>query len=161
MSVEMKNWDLVAKAAGDVEARVIGQVHATRFGSGFAVHLKNWNYNIVIDKEGHASFDNYGGRWGNIDELKKLQEAYALRAAEKVCQDQGWYCETQNGSLIITHPTGGVITISGTTIDATGFSGEVCAAATAEIEKAMGIESSRTLKPQYGEVMLDQSQVED
>jgi hypothetical protein len=156
MDVKMKDWSIIAKAAEAVGARSLGQ--GLYMGqAGFGVHLKDWLHPLVIDKEGMAAYDNYGGRWGNENELKRLQEAYALAAAEKVCTEQGWYCQREADRLYIYHPQGGVISVEkGGTIEASNFVGAACAQATAELEKALGVENERTLKQEYGQVQLNE-----
>lgn len=45
---------------------------------GVAVQPPDWTYPVVFDLRGGVRFDNYGGRWGNERELKRLLQSYAV-----------------------------------------------------------------------------------
>ena len=46
---------------------------------GVGILLKNWNYPIIVNPEtGEASYDNYGGSWGNQDEIDGLVQGYCV-----------------------------------------------------------------------------------
>ena len=50
--------------------------------TGLAVQLPNWQYPIVADlATGQLKFDNFGGRWGDEQNLARFLQIYA---AEKV-----------------------------------------------------------------------------
>lgn len=156
MDVKMKDWQILAKAAQDVGAQILGAGNHRVFGAmqtGFGVKLRGWNYPVVIDNLGMAALDNYGGHWGDMQEMTRLQEAYALAAAEKACTEQGWYCERQADKLTVYHPSGGTVVVEKNgTIEASNFVGTSCTQATAEIEKALGVENERTIKQEYNQV---------
>lgn len=160
MDVKMKDWEILAKAAQNIGAMILGSGTHHVFGTrqtGFGVKLRGWNYPVVIDNLGMASLDNYGGSWGDMQEMTRLQEAYALAAAEKVCTEQGWYCEREVDKLTVYHPSGGTVVIEKNgTIEASNFVGASCTQATAEIEKALGVENERTLKQEYGQVQINE-----
>lgn len=46
---------------------------------GLAVSLPGWSYPLVVQPDGALVYDNYKGRWGNIEELEKLA-AYSMAA---------------------------------------------------------------------------------
>jgi hypothetical protein len=47
--------------------------------TGFGLHLPGWVYPILIEHEkGTILYDIYGGAWGDIRELHKLTQAYAV-----------------------------------------------------------------------------------
>jgi hypothetical protein len=50
---------------------------------GLAVQLPGWTYPAVCNlKTGKIEFDNYGGRWGNQQELDRFLQAYAVEKAK-------------------------------------------------------------------------------
>lgn len=44
--------------------------------SGSGVKLPGWQFPVVIGATGECAFDNYNGKWGNIEELNKFQAHY-------------------------------------------------------------------------------------
>ena len=57
---------------------------------GLAVELPGWRYPIVVDLEKEkVKYDNFNGRWGQIEELTKLEQAYQaeyiLKTARNSC----------------------------------------------------------------------------
>ena len=46
---------------------------------GWAVKLTGWNYPVVCNTNtGEVDFDNYGGKWGQQQELDLFLQAYAV-----------------------------------------------------------------------------------
>lgn len=58
--------------------------------TGAGVFLPGWNYPIVVTDDGTVKYDNYGGRWGNIEELHKLEAYYGLEKAKLEAWKQGY-----------------------------------------------------------------------
>lgn len=58
--------------------------------SGLSVMLPGWNYPVVVKEDGTIRYDNYGGRWGNIEELNKLTAYYGLEKAKIEAWKQGY-----------------------------------------------------------------------
>ncbi len=47
--------------------------------AGLLVRLPGWLYPVAVDTDdGRVRFDNYGGAWGNPEELDRFMQAYAL-----------------------------------------------------------------------------------
>lgn len=64
--------------------------------TGYGVQLPGWRYPVVCTFEnGETRYDNYRGLWGKIEELHKLQQAYAVSAAIRSAQEQGMYDFTE------------------------------------------------------------------
>jgi phage gp16-like protein len=57
---------------------------------GNSVHLPNWNYPVVVQADGEAKFDNYGGRWGKEEELDKLVQAYKIEETTELARLQSY-----------------------------------------------------------------------
>lgn len=57
---------------------------------GLAVHLAGWKYPIVTKSDGTISYDNYEGRWGDIQELNKLRAFYGLEKAKIEARKNGY-----------------------------------------------------------------------
>lgn len=60
-----------------------GKVHR-----GMLVQLPEWRHPIVINNEGVALMDNYGGQWGKDIELHKFEAAYGVEAALQAVAEQ-------------------------------------------------------------------------
>ena len=71
-----------------------------------AFQLNGWNYPVVVDTEGNVQFDNFGGSWGNIDELHKVQQGYAGELSKDHGRKQGFRLESEkqleDGSIQLT-----------------------------------------------------------
>ena len=98
-----------------------------------------WYHPIVLRMDGQLAYDEYGGRWGDVNGLEKLKGAYAIAKAELAAQALGWMTErTADGSLVVYHPQSGTITITkDAAMDASGFLGAGCHAAV----EALGIQT--------------------
>lgn len=107
LKITVKNPQLfaeIARARGlDVEENAHVEFYSGQ-ARGLAVRLPGWHYPVVVQEDGSVLFDNYGGRWGDIRELNKLMQAYAvetvtreaLAAGETVMQE-----EAEDGSIIL------------------------------------------------------------
>lgn len=159
VQIEMRDRDAIAAAVTRMGGRVIGEGTHHLYGgeeTGYAIHLEGWRYPMVIREDGTLCYDDYHGRWGDPQDIDELQAEYALARAEQECHRLGWYCERQDdGALLVYHPDGGTLRIeAGGTIDAAGFSGAGCAAATAPLAAALGSVTAEQRKPEYDQVHL-------
>jgi hypothetical protein len=85
----------------------------TTTATGLTVQLPNWRYPIVCDLvSGDVKFDNYGGHWGNQEELSGFLQAYAAEKAKLEARRRGHSVTEQtlaDGSIKLTiGVTGGV-----------------------------------------------------
>lgn len=49
---------------------------------GYGVKLPAWSYPVVFDlKTGTCRYDDYKGQWGDVRQLKQLQQAYRAEAS--------------------------------------------------------------------------------
>ncbi|HEV3302406.1 MAG TPA: DUF1257 domain-containing protein [Planctomycetaceae bacterium] len=78
---------------------------------GLAVKLPGWTYPAVCNlKTGKIEFDNYGGRWGNQQELDRFLQAYAVEKAKIEARGKGYAVTEQalsNGSIRVSVQVGG------------------------------------------------------
>lgn len=74
--------------------------------TGLAVQLPGWNYPVVFNTaEGSVKYDNFGGRWGDPQELNKLLQTYAVEKAKIEARKQGHSVHEQSlsdGSIKLT-----------------------------------------------------------
>lgn len=71
---------------------------------GIGIFLPGWKYPVVIKSDGTISYDNYGGKWGKVEELNKLLAYYGLEKAKLEARKRGFsFYETfdQNSQEII------------------------------------------------------------
>jgi hypothetical protein len=57
---------------------------------GLGVFLPGWKYPVVIKQDGSVAYDDYNGRWGNINELNKLKAYYGLEKAKAEARKKGY-----------------------------------------------------------------------
>ena len=71
--------------------------------SGLVVHLKDWQYPLVIDVQtGEVRYDNYGGAWGEQEQLDKFLQCYAAEKVKIEARKRGYTVSEQaldNGSI--------------------------------------------------------------
>jgi len=63
---------------------------------GIVVNLPGWRYPIVIREDGTVAYDNYNGRWGNIERLHELSVTYALEQAKINARKRGYRVREYN-----------------------------------------------------------------
>lgn len=156
ITVEIRDRDAFGRAAQRLGGTVIGlgshRLYSTT-EQGYAVHLPNWRYPIILQQDGSRSrlaMDHYNGAWGHPNDLTRLTHAYVIEVARAEAERLGWMVEEHDNTLLIYHPSGGTLTVTGDgTVDATGFLGQGCHDAALPIEQALGVARSRILKPEY------------
>jgi hypothetical protein len=58
--------------------------------SGVAVKLPDWCYPVVCDlTSGQVQYDNFAGHWGDIKELNRFLQAYAVEKARLEARKRG------------------------------------------------------------------------
>jgi hypothetical protein len=74
--------------------------------TGLAVRLPNWRYPVVCRTDvGELAFDNFHGAWGDIVQLHRFQQAYAIEKARLEARRQGCSITEQplrDGSVRLT-----------------------------------------------------------
>lgn len=79
--------------------------------TGLIVHLPGWRYPVVCDlPSGTLQYDNYGGRWGDQQQLDRFLQAYAVEAATLQARRKGYGVTEQplaDGSIKLTVQVGG------------------------------------------------------
>jgi hypothetical protein len=82
----------LAKACQEigVEAPVEGEARFFdgKRAQGKLVKLPGWKYPLVVDAQGVAHFDHFGGHWGNPEHLTALRQEYAVAAITKTMSRQ-------------------------------------------------------------------------
>lgn len=59
--------------------------------SGLGVRLQGWRYPLVCNLDrGDVAFDDYGGRWGDRNELDRFLQAYAAEKATLEARRKGY-----------------------------------------------------------------------
>ena len=73
--------------------------------SGCVVNPTDWKYPIVIKKDGVVDVDTYNGSLGDINDLSRLKQYYALEETKTTLSTQGLYGyeeEHEDGSITLT-----------------------------------------------------------
>lgn len=83
----------------------------TTEATGVIVTLPRWRYPVVCQTEvGSIAFDNYGGKWGEQQELDRFLQAYAVEKTRLEARKQGHDVAEQtliDGSIKLTVCMGG------------------------------------------------------
>lgn len=167
VNVELKNLNAVSLAAQAMGAQILGKGTHRLFNTtevGLGIQLKGWRFPLVVHEDGTVAFDDYNGAWGDRSNLEILKANYALECVKLKCEELAWYHEVneQTHEIVIHHPDGGTITVQRSgLIDAVGFSGTACAAATLPIEQAMGSREAESVKPEMSKVRIEQGAKEE
>jgi hypothetical protein len=82
--------------------------------TGWAVQLPDWRYPVVCDvTTGTVDYDNYGGRWGEQQQLDRFMQGYAVEMAKIESRRRGHTVTEQplaDGSIKLTiQITGGAL----------------------------------------------------
>lgn len=79
-----------------------GQLYSAQ-ATGLLVQLPGWKYPAVIDTAtGSIQFDNYGGAWGEQEQLDRFLQAYAVEKAIIEARKKGLQVheqQLQDGSI--------------------------------------------------------------
>ena len=64
-----------------------------RVATGIGVQLDGWRFPVCIEIDGNLLFDNFGGFWGNPENLGEFQQMYAIEKAKLEARKQGYTCQ--------------------------------------------------------------------
>jgi hypothetical protein len=94
IQAQVRDPDAVAAACRRLGLVAPARGTARLFGgqaTGLLVQLPGWNYPVVLDTaSGAVRFDNYGGRWGEPQELDRFLQAYAVEKARLEARKKGF-----------------------------------------------------------------------
>ena len=158
VAVEYRNIEALGSAVVAMGGTVIGHglhklyQHTYHGGGiqGFGFQLPGWSYPCILEADGNLAMDTYNGAWGDVKDLDKLKGLYTIQAAAAAAFAEGWQIEyAGDGSLLIHHPEGGVLTVTAAGVfDASGFIGTSCDAVNV-ISSAVGTQLTRDDKCEY------------
>ena len=92
LELKIKDRELFKKVAKDLGLKVQENADVKLFSSthsGLAVYLPGWKYPVVVSDDGALYYDNYDGNWGDIRELRKLQNRYGAELIKKEARKRG------------------------------------------------------------------------
>ena len=79
--------------------------------TGWAVQLPEWRYPIVCDvATANIAYDNYQGHWGELQELDRFLQSYAVEKAKIEARQKNYSVMEQtlaDGSIKLTINVGG------------------------------------------------------
>ena len=62
----------------------------TSEAAGMIVQLPDWQYPVVCDTaSGQVQFDNFGGRWGDLAQMDRFLQTYAVEKAKIEARRRG------------------------------------------------------------------------
>jgi hypothetical protein len=152
VTVDIKVADMEAsdRAFKNIGARLSSKTSAA------STYVVGGAYISIDHKSGIASYDSdarvvIDGKKHTVPDYLKtvFMSEYAVVKAMAVADSLFWSYEREGSSLRIYHPTGGSILVAGDgTIDANNFTGGACVAAVEAIASGLGLETSRSTKPE-------------
>lgn len=105
----LKNTASISKACARLKWKCVekgvGVFYNGNSVSGCVVNPTNWKYPIVIKESGEILSDTYNGNWGDINDLNRLKQYYALEETKTTLSTQGLYGyeeEHEDGSITLT-----------------------------------------------------------
>ncbi len=63
---------------------------------GVVLKAEGWRYPIVIKDDGSIAYDDYGGAWGDVEELSRFQSEYTFAVTVETMEartDGAWHVE--------------------------------------------------------------------
>lgn len=157
ISIELRDMDALRAAVNALGWEWMGRGKHRLYAEtveGYAFKPTGWSYPAILGSNGQLSTDTFEGRWGNVADLERLKAEYSTAKAEAAAVMLGWQCERTEAGLVIHHPAGGQITISGANADFAGFVGGECH----EARLALGIQGDVENKPQAAQVVASVQQ---
>jgi hypothetical protein len=103
--------DPVAVAAACARLKLAAPVQGTAQlfsgeATGLLVNLHGWQYPAVIDTlTGAVRYDNYDGAWGDLAELERLLQAYAVEKTKIEAKKRNHHIQEEqlhDGSIKLT-----------------------------------------------------------
>lgn len=88
VKTQVKDVCIAIAAASALGLRPTSGEHTVELFSGrvrcnFSVKLPGWEYPIAVDtRSGECHFDNYNGKWGDVERLRDFVQEYTLQVAE-------------------------------------------------------------------------------
>lgn len=92
VNAELKDRDALIAACQREEIRMEEGTHQLFSGSekGLGVWLPGWRYPAVVKEDGSVVFDNYNGRWGDMEQMNRLKAIYGVEFAKCKARMQGY-----------------------------------------------------------------------
>ena len=83
VTTEMKDAGVLQRTCQRLGLRCTFGLHEVYSTSvrGWGVELREWSYPAVLRESGELHYDNYGGSWGDIRELERLKQEYAVQVS--------------------------------------------------------------------------------
>ena len=111
ITTQIKDLEALSQACRrlDLPAPLLGTAILYRTTvEGWQVTLPGWKYPIVCDlTTGQIHQDNFGGRWGDLNELHRLLQTYAVEKVRLEARRKGlsvYEHPLANGSIRLTIP---------------------------------------------------------
>ncbi len=144
VTVEFREKEILVKAVHKMEGQILSDHNAY----GLTFTLPNFMGRLSLT-DTTLAYDSDNDHW-HPQTIPTLKARYAVEAARQAADQQGWMSYDQtDGSLVITHPSGGTMTVQADgTVDSVGFIGQACDVAQV-IENSIGKPGDRSDKPEY------------
>ncbi len=116
VSIQTEVRDLVAVRSACERLKLPPPTHGTfklftSTATGFGVQLPEWRYPVVCDTTtGQLAYDNFGGRWGEQQQLDRFLQGYAIEKCRLEARRHGHTVTEQplvDGSIKLTIQVGG------------------------------------------------------
>jgi hypothetical protein len=93
LEVRVKNKSLLLGVCNKLGLKICENTKVSFFSTseqGTSIQLKGWKYPVVIRPDGTLVYDNFNGTWGNMSELHKFVQTYAVEGVKLECIKKGF-----------------------------------------------------------------------
>lgn len=87
-----------------VAKRQQASMYSGEIEAAATLKLPGWRYPVVVQPDGTVKFDNYGGRWGDQDQLNRVLRRYSERVTAQQARRMGMTVRRQeqsDGSIVL------------------------------------------------------------
>lgn len=91
IDIQIKNLEALAEACHDMDATITHNTTVTIYETsvtGTAIQFPGWRFPVVL-RGSELIYDNYGGRWGDGAQLKRLRQLYTVKATIRAARRMG------------------------------------------------------------------------
>jgi hypothetical protein len=106
---DVTNAEALERACKPLGATFLGRGGHKLFegtARGLGVQLPGWKFPVVYDDAtAEVRYDDYHGRWGNVNDLDRVRQQYAAACSELYFERAGYPHATEtleDGSLVVT-----------------------------------------------------------
>lgn len=105
----MTDRECIGEAVAALNGKVLGEgTHRLYEGTveGYGFQLQNWRYPCVLKADNELAYDDYGGHWGKVSDLDRLNQEYSVAMLTRTAMQHGY---TVTGRTTVNTNAGAVV----------------------------------------------------